>query len=102
MYVRQFAYRIVSGNEERAVALCERFARTLRDHGVRARVLVGQGDATLQLVEEYTSNTAMTVSRAALERDPAYRAALVAWASDFYPLVQAAAPAVLLHDRPAA
>jgi hypothetical protein len=44
----------------------------------------------------------MYAARAALEGDESYRTAARGWAAEFYPLVVAAAPALLLHDRQAA
>lgn len=103
MYVRQFGYSIVSGQEERAAALCTNFARALCERGIAAHVLVGgRSSATLQMVEEYASLEAMYAARKALECDESYRGAVSAWAMEFYPLVQAAAPALELHSRQAA
>lgn len=102
MYVRQFGYRIVPGHEEKAIALCSSFADVLRQHGVVARVLVGDGHAaTLQLEEEYDSLDAVGDTRKALESDERYHDAVSRWAVDFYPLVQSATPAVVLR-RPVA
>jgi hypothetical protein len=103
MYVRQFGYTIVPGQEEKAVTLCGRFVEALRERGIAAQILVGGRDgSTLQLVEEYVSREAMYAARAALEGDASYRSAASGWAAEFYPLVAAAAPALLLHDRQAA
>jgi hypothetical protein len=103
MYVRQCGYTIRAGHEEQATALCAHFADVLRRRGVRAHVLVGgKRDATLQLVEEYPSLEALRVLRRALECDENVRSAMSAWAAAFYPLVQAAAPAMVLRDSQAA
>jgi len=103
MYMRQYAYTIVLGQERRAVALCERLARVLPERGVRTRVLVGNAQqVTVQLVEEYAGMPEMSMARASLRRDAAYRDLVVAWAADFYPLVSAYAPAMLLNDQPGA
>ncbi len=100
MYVRQYSYTIVPGQERRAAALCERLARVLRERGVRARVLVGGAQqVTVQLVEEYAGMAEMSMARAALRHDAAYRDLVVAWVADFYPLVSASAPAMLLNDQ---
>ena len=101
MYMQQYAYTIVPGQERRAVALCERLARVLRERGLRTRVLVGGApQVTVQLVEEYTGVSEMGMARASLRRDAAYRDLVVAWAAEFYPLVSAYAPAMLLNDQP--
>jgi len=103
MYVRQCGYTIHTGHEEQATALCARFADALRRRGVRAHVLVGgKRDATLQLVEEYSSLEALRVVRRALECDDHFRSAVSAWAAAFYPLVQASAPAMVLREQQAA
>ena len=103
MYVRQCGYTIRTGHEEQATTLCARFADVLRRRGVRAHVLVGgKRDATLQLVEEYPSLEALRVVRRALECDESFRSAVRAWAAAFYPLIQAAAPAVVLREQQAA
>ena len=103
MYVRQCGYTIHAGHEEQATALCARFADVLRRRGVRAHVLVGgKRDATLQLVEEYPSLEALRVVRRALECDDKFRSAVSAWATAFYPLVQASAPAMVLREQQAA
>jgi hypothetical protein len=103
MYVRQCRYTIRAGHEEQATVLCARLADVLRRRGVRAHVLVGgKQDATLQLVEEYLSLEALRVVRRALECDEKFRSAVSAWAAAFYPLVQAAAPALVLRDSQAA
>ncbi len=101
MYMRQYAYTIVPGQERKAVALCGRLARVLRERGVRTRVLVGGAQqVTVQLVEEYAGMPEMSMARASLRHDAAYRDLAVAWAADFYPLVSASAPAMLLNDQP--
>jgi hypothetical protein len=103
MYVRQCGYTIRAGHEEQATALCARFADGLRRRGMRAHVLVGgKWDATLQLMEEYPSLEALRVVRRALECDANFRSAMSAWAAAFYPLIQAAAPAMVLRDSQAA
>lgn len=103
MYVRQFGYAIVPGQEEKSVALCTQFVGALRERGVRAQVLIGgRGETTLQMAEEYASLEAMHATRQVLEGDESYRSAVSAWASAFYPLVRAAAPALVLQSRQAA
>ena len=103
MYVRQSGYTIRAGHEEQATALCARFADVLRRRGVRAHVLVGgKRDATLLLMEEYSSLEALRVVRRALECDESFRSVVSAWAAAFYPLVQTAAPAMVLRDSQAA
>lgn len=103
MYVRQFGYTIVPGQEETAIALCGMFVEALRERGIAAQMLVGgRSNATLQLVEEYVSREAMQAARTALDCDEDYRTAVSGWAAQFYPLVQSAAPALLLRDRQAA
>lgn len=103
MYVRQFGYSIEPGQEEKAVALCADFVQHLRTRGVRAYVLVGgKMDTTLQMVEEYASLDAMHDARQALECDENYRGAVSVWASEFYPMVRAAAPALVLQSQQAA
>lgn len=77
MYVRQFGYTIVPGQEEKAIALCGMFVEALRERGIAVQMLVGgRSNATLQLVEEYTSREAMQAARTALDCDEAYRTAV--------------------------
>lgn len=103
MYRRQCAYEIIPGYQERAATLCVQLAGILRQHGVEATVLVSEdGNATLQIVEEYAGVEMMRAARAVLESDSAYRAAMSVWAASFFPLVRDASPALLLQERQAA
>lgn len=103
MYVRQLGYKIVPGQEERAIVLCRNFVEALCDRGIRAYVLVGNKlDATLQVVEEYVSLDSMHAARAALQCDENFCGAVTTWAAEFYPLVQAALPAVVMREQLAA
>lgn len=99
MFVRQYQYAIEPGYEERAAALCVELAVLLRERGIATRVLVGDaGDPALHIEEEHANLAALRMAPAALERDPAYRTAIAAWAEHFYPLVRSALPARVLHD----
>ena len=103
MYVRQFGYKIVPSQEVKAVALCRQFADALCERGFRARVVVDRPtDATLLIVEEHLSLSSMVAAQQALECDENFRSALCAWASEFYPLVQASMPAVVMREQKAA
>src|SRR5579864_2156968 len=103
MYAREFGYRIVPGQEEKAVALCQSFVATLRERGLRAHVVAGNAlDATLHVVEEYYSLSCMEATHAALQCDENYRSDACAWAAEFYPLVQSALPAVVTREQLAA
>lgn len=103
MYVRQFGYQVARGYEEKAAELCGHFVEALRERGVRAYVLAANRfDSTLHVVEEYLSLDSMYMARAALECDEGYRAAACAWAAEFFPLVRAALPAVVVPERLAA
>lgn len=100
MYVREFGYHVVPGQEEKAVVLCRQFVEALCERGINAYVHVGKGlHAMLHVVEEYLSPAGMYAARAALECDENYRSAVCAWAAEFYPLVQAAIPAVEMHEQ---
>ena len=100
MYIRQLSFSIIPGSEERAVALCSRYAARLRAFGIPARIaIVRQGAFTLQLCEEYVSLEDLESKRRFLDRNDMYHNELSTWARDFYPLVQAASPVLIVHEH---
>lgn len=103
MYIRQLGYKIVPGQEEQAVALCQGLVEALCERGVRAYLHIGGApEATVQVIERHSSMAAMLAAHAALEREESYCAAVCAWAMAFYPLVQATLPAVVTGLQAAA
>ena len=103
MYVRQCGYEIVAGREDQATELCRQLVQSLGELGLTAHVVAGKRQGSrVVVVEEHLNPRSMLECQRALECDENVRAALCAWAAEFYPLVQAAMPAVMLRERLAA
>ncbi len=103
MYIRRFGYKILPGQEERALVLCHHYVQALRERDIQAQIAVSTSrDATLHIVEEYSSPETMREVRRRLEADESFRRTITAWATEFYPLVQAAYPARHSGDQAAA
>jgi hypothetical protein len=103
VYTRRFGYKIIPGQEERALVLCHHFVQALRDREIQAQIVVSSSrDATLHIVEEYNCSESMREVRSRLEADEGFRRTITTWATEFYPLVQATDPARPSGDQAAA